>query len=63
MTRPLKKGDIVIATHSHGLPDNVTEGREYRITHVWQGYFRIVNDVGIDIMPIETRFTLKEATQ
>lgn len=61
----LKQGDVLIATHSRGMPDNVTAGREYRVTHVWQhehgrSVFRIVNDEGIDVMPIESSFKLKE---
>ena len=61
MKSPLNKGDVLIAMYSRKFPDFVTEGREYKVTAIWGDSFRIVNDQGFDIMPIEAIFRRKEA--
>lgn len=64
MSEYLKVGDTVVAQHSTKFPDYVTEGKEYKVTKSWETLvggigFLIVNDIGVEIMPISVGFRRK----
>lgn len=60
----MKVGDILIAEHYCGFPDNTTKGKEYQVTKVKEMFdgrimFWIINDDGKESFPISTTFKRK----
>ena len=63
----LKVGDVLIAEHFCGFPDNTTKGKEYEVCKVEQIgeriNFYIIDDNGKERFPISTTFKKKESIE
>ncbi|MCA1064713.1 hypothetical protein QTG56_24185 (plasmid) [Rossellomorea sp. AcN35-11] len=60
----MKIGDILIAEHYCGFPDNTTKGKEYDVSKVENHFdgrvmFWIIDDIGEERFPISTTFKRK----
>jgi len=61
----LKAGDILIAKHYCGFPDETTEGKEYEVSRAEEMsdgriMFYIIADDGKERLPISTTFKRKD---